>query len=75
VQQASGLDPEKAKKLLMMLSPVVLGVLARHQFGGQQATQADPGQLAGGLRQEAQAALRQSPGLGGMLGQLLGSKG
>src|SRR4051812_10969767 len=37
VQQASGLDPEKAKKLLMMLSPIVLGVLARHQFGGQSA--------------------------------------
>lgn len=71
VQQASGLDPEKAKKLLMMLSPVVLGVLARRQFGGQQATQADPGQLAGALHQEAQAAQRQSPH-GGLLGQLLG---
>ncbi len=75
VQQASGLDPEKAKKLLMMLSPVVLGVLARHQFGGQQATQADPGQLAGALQQEAQAAQRQSPNVGGLLGQLLGATG
>lgn len=72
VQQASGLDPEKAKKLLMMLSPVVLGVLARRQFGGQQAAQADPGQLAGALHQETQAAQRQSPHVGGLLGQLLG---
>ena len=72
VQQASGLDPEKAKKLLMMLSPVVLGVLARHQFGGQQATRAEPGQLAGALQQEAQTAQRQSPHVGGLLGQLLG---
>ena len=75
VQQASGLDPEKAKKLLMMLSPVVLGVLARRQFGGQKATQADPGQLAGALQQEAQTAQRQSPHVGGLLGQLLGGIG
>jgi hypothetical protein len=75
VQQASGLDPEKAKKLLMMLSPIVLGVLARHQFGGQQATQAAPGQLATGLRQEAQNARQQSPHVGGLLGQLLGGIG
>ena len=73
VQQASGLDPEKAKKLLMMLSPVLLGVLARRQFGGQKATQADPGQLAGALQQEAQTAQRQSPHVGGILGSLLGA--
>lgn len=75
VQQTSGLDPEKAKKLLMMLSPVVLGVLARRQFGGQKATQADPGQLAGALQQEAQTAQQQSPHVGGLLGQLLGGMG
>jgi hypothetical protein len=74
VQQASGLDPEKAKKLLMMLSPVVLGVLARRQFGGQKAAQADPGQIAGALQQEAQTAQQQSPHLGGLLGQLLGGR-
>ena len=73
VQQASGLDSEKAKKLLMMLSPVVLGVLAHREFGGQKATQADPGQLAGALRQEAQTAQQQSPHVGGLLGKLLGA--
>ena len=73
VQQASGLDSEKVKKLLMMLSPVVLGVLARRQFGGQKATQADPGQLAGALQQEAQMAHKQSPHVGGLLGSLLGA--
>jgi len=57
----------------MMLSPIVLGVLARRQFGGQKATQADPGQLAGALQQEAQTAQRQSPHLGGLLGQILGA--
>lgn len=73
VQQASGLDSEKARKLLMMLSPIVLGVLARREFGGQKATQADPGQLAGALRQEAQTAQQQSPHVGGLLGKLLGA--
>ena len=75
VQQASGLDPEKAKKLLMMLSPVILGVLARHQFGGQNATQANPGQLTNVLQQEARTAQQQSPHIGGLLGQLFGGAG
>jgi hypothetical protein len=73
VQQASGLDSEKTRKLLMMLSPVVLGVLARHQFGGQSAQQTDPGQLGGILHQEAQSAAAQSPHVGGLLGKILGA--
>jgi hypothetical protein len=73
VQQASGLDSEKAKKLLMMLSPIVLGVLARRQFGGQSVQQASPGQLGSVLNQEAQAAAAQSPHVGGLLGKILGA--
>lgn len=73
VQQASGLDGEKVKKLLMMLSPVVLGVLARRQFGGQNAQQMDPGQLGGVLHQEAQQAATQAPHMGGLLGKILGA--
>ena len=73
VQQASGLDGEKAKKLLMMLSPIVLGVLARRQFGGQNAQQMDPGQLGGVLHQEAQQAAAQAPHVGGLLGKILGA--
>ena len=72
VQQASGLDPDKARRLLMMLSPIVLGALARRQFGGQPAAQANPNELAGALNQEAQTAQRQSPH-GGLLGKLLGA--
>ena len=59
--------------LLQGVLSVVLGVLARRQFGGQKATQADPGQLAGALQQEAQTAQRQSPHVGGILGSLLGA--
>ena len=73
VQQASGLDSERVKKLLMMLSPIVLGVLARRQFGGQTAQQMDPGQLGGVLHQEAQQAATQAPHVGGLLGKILGA--
>jgi hypothetical protein len=72
VQQASGLDFEKSRKLLMMLAPIVLGVLARKHFGGQNAEQASPGQLAGELRQEAETAQQQVPHVGGLLGKVLG---
>lgn len=73
VQQASGLDPDKTKKLLMMLAPIVLGVLARRQFGGQNAQQADPTQLQTELRREAQSAAKESPHVGGLLGKILGA--
>jgi hypothetical protein len=77
VQQASGLDPDKAKKLLLMLSPIVLAMVARRQLGGQSAGQADPGQLASALQQEAQTAQQQVrqqvPHVGGLLGKLLGA--
>jgi hypothetical protein len=72
VQQASGLESDKAQRLLMMLSPIVLGVLARRQFGNQNVSQIDAGQLAGALQQEAQNAQRQSPNVGALLGKLLG---
>ena len=71
VQQSSGLDSEKTKKLLMVLTPIVLGVLARHQFGGKSAQQADPGQLQGTLQQEAQSAVKEAPHVGGLLGKIL----
>jgi len=75
VQQASGLESDKARKLLLMLSPVVLGVLARRQFGDQNVSQIDAGQLAGALHQEAQNAQRNSPNIGGVLGKLLSGGG
>ena len=68
VQQASGLDSEKARKLLMMV-----GVLARRQFGGQNAQQMNPGELGGVLHQEAQQAATQAPHMGGLLGKILGA--
>ena len=71
VQQATGLDSDKTRKLLMFLAPVVLGVLARRHFGGQPAQQAAPSQVGRDLGQEARAAASQSPHVGGLLGKLL----
>jgi hypothetical protein len=80
VQQASGLDPEKAKKLLLMLSPIVVAALARHQLGGGRGTPAAPSKqdISSTLQQEAAAAQqhaqRQAPQLGGLLGQIFGGR-
>ncbi len=73
VQQATGLDSEKTRKLLMMLAPVVLGVLAHREFGGQPAQQAAPAQVENELTQEARTAASRSPHVGGLLGKLLGA--
>jgi hypothetical protein len=71
VQQASGLDADKTKRLLLMLSPILLGVLARRQFGGANAATKSPGALSGTLQQEAQTAAQSAPHVGGLLGKLL----
>ena len=71
VQQASGLDADKTKRLLLMLSPILLGVLARRQFGGANAGTKSPGALSGTLQQEAQTAAQSAPHVGGLLGKLL----
>lgn len=74
VQKATGLDTQKAGKLLMMLSPIVLGMLARKQFGGQNA-QPQPADVATTLQREAGEARQQvqiqAPQAQGVLGQLL----
>lgn len=71
VQQASGLDADQAKKLVLMLSPVLLGLLARRQFGNADNAATSPGALSGALHQEAQNAAQSAPHVGGLLGKLL----
>ena len=70
VQQASGLDSERTRRLIAMLAPIVMGVLAR-KFGNNQS---NPGQLGTVLQQEGQIAQQraqtQAPALGGLLGQI-----
>lgn len=73
VAKTSGLDPEQTKKLLMILAPIVLGVIARHR----QQSGAPAGQLGPVLEQAQQDAEQRarehSPQLGGKLGEILGS--
>jgi hypothetical protein len=75
VQQTSGLDADKTRKLLMILAPIVLAALARRQQQSQQTTQGtSPAPQAGldqVLKQDAQAAQSKSPGMGGLLGKIL----
>jgi len=70
VSQASGLDSEKTRKLLLMLAPIVMGVLARKHA----AAQSNPAQVSDELKRESQTAQQQAqtqaPQLGGLLGQI-----
>lgn len=68
VSQNSGLDPQQVGRLLMVLAPIVMGVLARKK----QQEGLNPGQLGTVLQQGQQQA---AGGLGGMLGQVFGSRG
>jgi hypothetical protein len=70
VSQASGLDSDKTRKLLLMLAPIVMGVLARRHA----AAQTNPAQVSEDLKRESQTAQQQaqkeSPHLGGLLGKI-----
>lgn len=72
VGQATGLGQPQIGKLLMVLAPIVMAVLARRQ----QAQPAAPGQSPSGdlpdvLQKEAQEAQKRAPGgLGGLIGML-----
>ena len=76
VSQASGLDPDQSRKLIMILAPIVMGVLARKHAQAQQ--QGNPQPVGAVLQNEAQhaqqQAQRQAPHLGGLLGQIFGGR-
>lgn len=82
VQDASGLQADKAKKLLMILAPIVLSALARRTMGADGAAGTGGGGLGGILngglgdilRQDATQAQQQTQGspMGGILGKILG---
>jgi hypothetical protein len=71
VQTSTGLDSTKVKALLLMLAPLVVSAIAKHQ-----ATQPSDSQGGiGSILQQAASAARQntsSPQVGGVLGQILG---
>lgn len=67
VAQQTGLDQQQIGRLLMILAPIVMGVLARRK----QQQNLTPAQLGTELQQNQQQ-VRQQPGLGGLLGQIFG---
>jgi hypothetical protein len=67
VAQHTGLDQQQIGRLLMILAPIVMGVLARRK----QQQGLTPTQLGTELRQNQQQ-VQQQPGLGGLLGQIFG---
>jgi hypothetical protein len=66
VTQATGLDTQKATKLLMILAPIVLAAIAHHRS----TANASPGHVGDVLQQEAQAQA-SSHRYGGILGGIL----
>ncbi|MEO5587943.1 MAG: DUF937 domain-containing protein [Gemmatimonadaceae bacterium] len=67
VTRASGLDAQKAGKLLMILGPIVLAAISRHR----QQTNASPVQVSRDLQNEAEAHAQNEPRLGGLIGSIL----
>jgi len=72
VSQSSGLDSGQTKRLLLLLAPVVLGVLAHKKHEEQlNATQLSS-TLQDAKQSARQQASRHSPKLGGLLGEIFG---
>ena len=83
VQQASGLNGDQTRKLLMILAPIVLAALARRRQQQRATTGATPGAMIDSdndgipdeLEREAQQAQtrvqERKPQLGGIIGSIL----
>lgn len=71
VTQASGLDPQRAKQLMMILVPIVLAAIAHHKRSSGLA----PSEVGPTLQNQARSAQaeaeRQSPHMGGLLGGIM----
>jgi hypothetical protein len=74
VQQASGLDSDRTRKLLTILAPIVVAALAKRAMNHGTAHE-NPDQLNDVLRQDAtqaaQQAKEQGHHMGGLLGKML----
>ena len=71
VAQASGLDPERAKKLMFILVPIILAAIAHHR----RTAAASPSQMGQVLQQDAQTAqaqaVEEAPHRKGLLGAIM----
>ncbi len=71
VTQASGLDPQRAKQLMMILVPIVLAAIAHHK----RTAALQPADIGPSLQRDAETAQahaeRQAPHMGGILGSIM----
>ena len=71
VSKASGLDPQRAKQLMMILVPIVLAALAHHKRNSGLA----PAEVGPTLQNQARSAQahaeREAPHMGGLLGGIM----
>ncbi len=71
VTQASGLDPQRARQLMMILVPIVLAAIAHHK----RSSNLDASQIAPSLQNDAEAAhahaVQTAPHMGGLLGGIM----
>jgi hypothetical protein len=74
VQQASGLDSDRTRKLLMILAPIVMGALAKRAMNHGTAHE-NPADLNNVLQEDAtqarEHAQAQGHHMGGLLGKIL----
>jgi hypothetical protein len=71
VAKASGLDPQRARQLMMILVPIVLAAIAHHKrTSGMTPSQVGP-TLQNQARTAQAEAERQSPHMGGLLGGIM----
>lgn len=71
LSRLTGLDGSQSGKLLQLLAPMVMGLLARRATAGQ----LDAGGLGALLGQERQQAQQRGDGVGDLLGMVLGQGG
>ena len=71
VSQASGLDPNRSKQLMMILAPLVLAAIVHHKrTSGLDASQV-PAELQQSAQQAQEQAVQQAPHMGGLLGGIM----
>jgi hypothetical protein len=71
VSQASGLDSQRSKQLMMILAPIVLAAIVHHKrTSGLDASQV-PGELQQSAQQAHEQAVQQAPHMGGLLGGIM----
>lgn len=71
VEQKSGLDSAKTRKLLMILAPIVLAALAKRHSQAQQTSPGTQPKLDDVLKTEAHRANPGGANNGGLLGKIL----